>query len=218
MNNLNEYEFNTELLNESYEYEHESLELELANELSAVSNEYELENFLGSIWNTAKQLYNSPAGQAMKNKFVAGAKSYGRKMLPAIGQRIGGFAGNALGSRLGGRFGGASGARMGGQIGSDMGSQLGGQLGGAASNWLFGGGGEQEETVDYVRVIRKAANYLNKALSDGATGSPTTMVTQAINKAAAPVMRKRRTISNYSAPKSGRWVRQGNRLIIMGVR
>lgn len=223
MNNLNEYEFNTELLNESYEYEQENQELEMANELLSVSNEYEFENFLGGLWNMAKQAYNSPAGQALKNKFVAGAKSYGRKMLPVIGQRLGGFAGNAIGSRLGGRFGGAGGARAGGQMGSDMGSQLGGQLGGAASNWLFGGGGgEQEEAVDYVRVIRKAANYLNKALSEGATGSPHAMVTQAISQAAAPVMRRRRGISsgisNYSLPKQGRWIRQQNKIIILGVK
>jgi hypothetical protein len=220
MSNLNEYEFNPELLNESYELELENLEGELAGELMSVSNEFEFENFLGNIWDAAKRLYNSPLGQALKKKFISGAKSFGRQMFPVVGKRLGGYLGGAAGSRLGGRLGGAAGSQLGGQLGGDAGSQLGGQLGDAAGDWLFGGG-EEQEAVDYVRVIRKAANYLNKALSEGAAGSPRSMVTQALNQAARPILRKRRKSgynSNYSLPKHGRWIRQGNRLIIQGVR
>src|SRR5215216_241957 len=90
MNNLHEYEFNTELLNQSQEFEHEG-EGEVVHELMAVSNEYELEHFLGKIWDGAKKIYNSPQGQAIKKDFISGAKSFGRQMFPSIGKNLGGY-------------------------------------------------------------------------------------------------------------------------------
>jgi hypothetical protein len=186
---LYEYEFNNE-----FEYEGEG---ELVHELLAVTNEYEFENFLGNVWNAAKRLYNSPQGQAIKKDFVAGAKSFGKKMLPSVGRNIGSY------------------------VGGSTGANIGGQLANAASNWLFNEVGETE-AVDYLRVVRKAAKYLNKALSEGASGSPRSMVTQAINQAARPVLAKRRSQSNggafngSSSKKQGKWFRQGNQLILQG--
>lgn len=188
MSSLYEYEFNT-----GFELEGEG---ELVNELLSVTNEYELENFLGNVWNAAKRLYNSPQGQAIKKDFVAGAKSFGKKMLPGIGRNIGSY------------------------IGGSTGANIGGSLANAASNWLFNEVGEAE-AVDYLRVVRKAAKYLNKALSEGATGAPRAMVTQAINQAARPVLAKRRAQSTAgyngsSSKKQGKWFRQGNQLILQG--
>ncbi len=188
MSSLYEYEFNTE-----FEFEGEG---ELVNELLAVSNEYEFENFLGNVWNAAKRLYNSPQGQAVKKDFVAGAKSFGKKMLPSIGRNLGSY------------------------LGGSTGANIGGQLANTASNWLFNEVGEAE-AVDYLRVIRKAAKYLNKALSEGAGGAPRALVTQAINQAARPVLAQRRSQSASgniapSSKKQGRWFRQGNQLILQG--
>ena len=76
MSSLHEYEFNLELLGESGELEFEQ---ELAMELMEISNEYELENFLGAIWDGAKKVYNSPQGQAIKKDFVAGGKEFREK-------------------------------------------------------------------------------------------------------------------------------------------
>jgi len=191
MSSLHEYEFNLELLGESGEYEHE---FELASELLEISNEYEFENFLGAIWDGAKRVYNSPQGQAIKKDFISGAKSFGKKMLPSVGRNLGSY------------FGGSTGA------------DIGGKLAGAASSWLFGEVGEQE-AMDYVKVIRKAANYLNRALSAGAWGQPKAMVTQAINQSAKPMIAQRRSSgsSGFSGSQnSGRWIRQGNNLILQG--
>ena len=195
MSNINEYEFNTEMLNESYELELENLEGELANELMSVSNEFELENFIGNIWEAAKRLYRSPQGHAIKKDFISGAKSFGRKMFPSIGRNLGGY------------LGGSTGAKYGGQIAD------------SAGKWILGGD-EEQEAVDYIRVIRKAANYLNKALGAGRSAPPRIMVTQAINQAARPLISKRRSgyTTNYSSKNQGRWIRQGNQLIIQGVR
>ena len=189
MSSLYEYESNT-----AFELENEG---ELVHELLSVSNELEFENFLGDVFNAAKRLYNSPQGQAIKKDFVAGAKSFGKKMLPSVGRNLGQY------------------------IGGSTGGNIGGQLAGAASNWLFGEVGEQE-AVDYLRVIRKAAKYLNRALSEGASGAPRAMVTQAINQAARPILSKRRlsggstTGSSFTSKKLGRWFRQGNQLILQG--
>lgn len=197
MNNLNEYEFNMEVLGEANEYEQQ--EGEVVNELMNVSNEQEFEYFLGNIWNAAKQLYNSPQGQAIKKDFISGAKSFGKKMLPSLGRNLGGY------------FDGGRGAKYGGQIGS------------AAGNWIFGEVGENE-AVDYLRVVRKAAKYLNKALATGSNPSSQVasrrMVSQAINQAAKPVLAKRRYGSgaNYTSQNQGRWIRQGKLLILQGVR
>ncbi|WP_315817255.1 hypothetical protein [Paraflavitalea speifideaquila] len=171
MSSLYEYEFNTE-----FEFEGEG---ELVHELLSVSNEYEFENFLGNVWNAAKRLYNSPQGQAVKKDFVAGAKSFGKKMLPSVGRNLGSY------------------------LGGSTGANIGGQLANAASNWLFNEVGEAE-AVDYLRVVRKAAKYLNKALSEGAGGPPRTLVTQAINQAARPVLAQRRlqSPSGNMAPSS----------------
>lgn len=189
MSNLYEYEFNTEL-----ELENEG---ELVHELLSVSNEMEFENFLGNLFSAAKRLYNSPQGQAIKKDFIAGAKSFGKKMLPSVGRNLGQY------------FGGSTGANVGGQLAN------------AAGGWLFGEVGENE-AVDYVRVIRKAAKYLNRALSEGASGAPRLMVTQAINQAARPILSKRggRWYSgnsggpSFTSKKQGRWFRQGNQLIL----
>lgn len=193
MSNLNEYEFNTELLNESNEFEYEG-EGEMVNQLMSVSNEYEFENFLGKIWDTAKKVYNSPQGQAIKKDFISGAKSFGRKMLPSVGRNLGSY------------FGGATGAKYGGQIAN------------AAGNWLLGD--NEQEAINYVRVIRKAANYLNNALSAGVTAPPRVIVTQAINQAARPVISRHRSGfgTNSTTQKQGRWIRQGNRLILQGAK
>lgn len=204
MNNLNEHELNTELVGETGEFEQEG---EMVQELMEVSNELEFENFLGGIWDAAKRIYNSPQGQAVKKDFIAGAKSFGRKMFPSIGKNLGGY----IGSRIGKKW-------------TKTGERIGGALGGAASKWLLGETGEME-AVDYVRVIRKAANYLNRALASGASPgvsapSSRALVTQAINKAARPVILKRKQTgasSIHPSQKQGQWSRRGNSLVLMGV-
>ena len=190
MSSLYEYEFNME-----FEGENEG---EFVHELLSVSNELEFENFLGNVWNAANRVYNSPQGQAIKKDFVAGAKSFGKKMLPSVGRNLGQY------------FGGSTGGKIGGQLAN------------AASNWLFNEVGEAE-AVDYLRVVRKAAKYLNKALSEGASGAPKALVTQAINQAARPILAKRReqpalgsASEAFTSKTQGRWFRQGNQLILQG--
>ena len=192
--NINEYEFNTELLNEGEigSGEFESNEQELVNELMEVSSEQEFENFLGNIWKAIVNMSKSPQGKAIKTDFISGAKQFGKKMMPSLGKNLGGYFGSARDA--------------------DYGGQLGDVLGG----WLFD---NENEAADYVKIIRNAAGYLNKALNSGSNLPSRTLVTNAINTAARPYLRKRGTGAPVNTFQTkGKWIRKGNQVILLGVR
>lgn len=196
MSFLNEYELNPELLQETGEQEQEG---ELANQLMNIASEQEFEQFLGSIWDAGKRLYNSAQGQAIKRDFIKGAKSFGKKMLPSVGKNLGQY------------LGGSTGAKIGNTVAN------------ATSNWLFGEVSENE-AVDYVRVIRNAARYLRNALKQGnainQAGGSRVLVTRAINQAARPIYSRKQTASapsNAASKKQGTWTRKGSRLIVYNV-
>lgn len=207
--NLHEYEINHELLNEG---EFESYEQQLASRLMSVSNEYEFENFLGGLIQSAKGFLSSPQGQAMKSTLVKGAKKFGRQALPSIAKNIGGY------------------------IGGSTGASIGDKAGSALSGMFFG---SDVEALDYVRIIRKAAQYLNDA-ADGIepdmdlnSTTPEQAVTQAINTAARPYWRRRRggrggayrgtpsaSANNHNRgtrQQRGRWIRRGRNIVLMGI-
>ncbi|RBL91160.1 hypothetical protein [Chitinophaga flava] len=196
MSFLNEYEFNPEFFQETGELE---MEGELASRLLNIASEQEFENFLGNIWDAGKRLYNSPQGQAIKKDFINGAKSFGKKMLPSLSKNLRQYLGGSTGAKTGNTM--ASGS----------------------SNWLFGGVSEND-AVDYVRVIRNAAQYLQQALKKGNTinqaGGSRVLVTQAINQAARPIISRNPTVSvssNSAFKKQGTWTRKGSMLILHNV-
>ena len=193
--NPQEYELNPEILTEHVPVPGElgTNEQELLGELMRVNSEPELEYFLGNLWDGAVRLYKSPQGQAVKRDFISGAKQFGRKMIPSIGKNLGGY------------FGGERGAKFGGQIGSALGGLF-------ADN--------ENEAVNYLRVIHKAANYLNNALRVGTNIRPNRLVNQAINTAARGYIRPGWTGRNpiLGAPIfKGRWIRRANQIILLGV-
>ncbi|MFL9829052.1 hypothetical protein, partial [Rhodoplanes sp. SY1] len=75
--------------------EHE--EIQLAHELLAVSNEQELEQFLGGIIRKVGQVARSPIGQAIGGVL----KGVARKALPMAGAALGGYFGGPLGAKIG---------------------------------------------------------------------------------------------------------------------
>ena len=99
-----EYEFEGEGEFEG-EISNEAMEMEMATELLSVSNEYELEQFLGSLVKRAagavKSFANSSAGKAIGGFLKSAAK----KALPIVGRAAGAFVGGPLGSQIGGQLG-----------------------------------------------------------------------------------------------------------------
>lgn len=217
-------EFGQELSGE-YSYEapvfHEAMEMELATELLSVSNEAEMEQFLGKLFRGAVKgvgnFVRSPVGRSIGGML----KSVAKTALP--------IAGKALGSMVGGPVGG----------------MIGGKLGSMATNLfeleLEGLSNEDKEfemARAYVRFAGDAAR--RGARNTGARSNPSTAAKQAITASArrhAPGLLKNRrcscgnTQSNMNAilqagassgamagsgnnGGSGSWYRQGNQIII----
>ncbi len=87
------------------EVNQEALEVELATELLGVSNEVQLEQFLGNLIKKAagavRTFANSSAGRAVGGFLKSAAK----KALPIVGQAAGTFFGGPLGGAIGGKLG-----------------------------------------------------------------------------------------------------------------
>ncbi|NML63591.1 hypothetical protein HHL22_00050 [Hymenobacter sp. RP-2-7] len=204
------------------ENEQEQLVGELAQELLEVSNEQELNQFLGNLVSqatgAASQLLTSPAGQSVGRYLV----DFGKQTLPQLGGRYGGQAGAALGSRLG-----PLGARVGGWAGAQAGQWAGGQAG----NWLadnakrvFGlelemlspESQELEISRAYVRfatdVARRADRALrrNPGLALGALG-------RQVLGAAAPLYAPGLLAGARSPARSGTWERRGRAIVLYNV-
>lgn len=108
LNELNELtgEYSGETNGEySGELSNEALEMELATELLEVTNEAELEQFLGGLFKkvagAAKNFANSSTGKALGGILKSAAK----KALPIIGGAAGTFLGGPAGAALGGKLG-----------------------------------------------------------------------------------------------------------------
>lgn len=216
-------EYNQEGNFENQELSNEVMEMELATELLSVSNEAELEQFLGKLIKRAagavKGFANSAAGKAIGGVLKAAAK----KALP--------FAGRALGTAFGGPIGG----------------MIGGKLGSAASNLfeleLEGLSNEDKEFELSRAYIRFANNAVRQAARDPRTRiNPRMGIRNAVTLSArrfAPGLLRRRSggrpygggaaISNnfnnyqdnsgfdsagFDQQNSGTWIRQGNQIII----
>jgi hypothetical protein len=193
----------------------EAQEMELAAELLTLSNEAELDQFLGNLFRQASQavggFLRSPTGQALGNTL----RGVARQALPALGTA----AGTALGTKIG----------MPG---------LGGQVGGALANaagQLFGleigGLQEQDQEFELARqFVRLAGSAASNAAIAAPNQDPRTTVRNALMTAAeqyAPGLLRRTPPSfnpSSSSPQtqpcthqvSGQWVRKGNVIILKG--
>jgi hypothetical protein len=128
----------------------EEQELELAAELLAVSEEAELDQFLGKLFNRVKgaagQMLQSSSGQALKGLLKQTAK----KALPMVGRAVGGY------------FGGATGSRIGEQLGNWGGRAFGLELEGMSPE-----DGELEVAKRFVRLAGDAAGQVARTAGSG---------------------------------------------------
>jgi hypothetical protein len=200
----NEFEFN-----ETGEVFGEAENMELASELLGATSERELEQFLGDLVGKAGQALGqfvaSPRGQSL----VAALKSAARQVLPAVGSSVGKY------------FGGATGADFGAKAASAAGRAFGLELEGLS--------GEDREFEVARRFVDFAGEAVRRLTDQPATSDPRSAARAAIVEAAktlapgllqAPLPSE----SKASAPRpegsgnaTGRWVRQGSRIILFGV-
>lgn len=184
-------------------YLSEQDEMEFANELLNVTNEAELDQFLGSlikkVGSVAGKVIRSPIGQA-----IGGAlKGVAKKALPLAGGAIGGYFGGPLGAKIGSGLAKAAGSAIG----------------------LEGEMGEEMEYEGARTFVRMAADTVQKAAQAGVKGGdPRQVVQRAVMAAArqhAPGLLQRAGMMQQGGQRqgmrqSGRWTRQGNRIILHG--
>ena len=141
----------------------EAQEAELANELLSVSNEAELEQFLGDFLqkaaSVAGQAIRSPVGQAIGGVL----KGVAKKALPLAGGALGAYFGGPLGAK----------------IGSGLASAAGNALGLEAESME----GEEREYEGAKQFVRLAADTVNRAAA-ARNGDPRAIAQAAATAAA----------------------------------
>jgi len=210
---------------------HETMEMELASELLTVSNEQEMQQFLGKLIKRAAGAVSNFAKSSAGKAIGGFLKSAAKKALP--------WAGRALGTAFGGPLGGV----------------IGGKLGGMASNLfeleLEGLSNEDKEFEIARAYVRFAGDAVRRAARDPRYRyNPRVAIRNAVTNSArrhAPGLLRRRpgrrpyprrpvgwtqqqqqaaygingtTGQDYyggtssSAPESGTWYREGNQIIL----
>lgn len=197
-----------------YELLGEQMEYELAAELLAVSNEQELDQFLGKLVKKVGGGLSKFAKSGIGRSLVGGLKSVAKVGLP--------IAGKVAGSFFGGPLGGA----------------IGGKLGSMASNLFeIQPGGMSNEDLEFEvarRFVRLAAASTRNTVKNAPKGgSPKAIVSKSIKQAAvkhAPGLLNPGGVgssigggmsggmsSNGASGQSGTWSRQGNQIVLYGV-
>jgi uncharacterized protein (DUF697 family) len=204
-----EYEYEFEGTYDEYdepEVFDEEEEMDLAAELLSVTDDEELDQFLGKlikkVGSHARKFVKSSTGRALGGLL----KGVAKKALPIVG--------GALGTAIGGPAGGA----------------IGGKLASAASR-LFemeweGLSPEDQEFEVAKRVVRLAGSAAQKAAL-----APSNMPPKAAAKAAVVAAAKKHApgllrptpasatsmAGSPGARRTGRWIRRGSKIILMGV-
>lgn len=173
---------------------------ELASELLSVSNEQELNYFLGGLLKKAAgavgKVIKSPVGQALGGIL----KGVAKKALP--------IAGAALGNLVLPGVGGA----IGGKLASAAGSMFGLELEGLSQ--------EDREFEVAKQFVRMAADATRTAVAAPPAANPAAVARAAVVQAAqkfAPGLVAATPDGRAGGATSGRWVRRGRRIVIYGV-
>lgn len=209
----------------------EDLELELAAELLSVSNEEELEQFLGDVFKTVTRAVGkvgkaiSPAlgtlGQVLKGVAKVGLPIAGR----VAGTFFGGPAGGAIGGKLGSLVSGAI-KEAEGELEETLGEELSPQQQEQFLGDIVGGllGGELEavppadrDLAVARRFVRLASTAAQQLATQPAPRNPTAAAVKAVQSAGHKLGFGARPASGGLGQRaSGRWVRRGNQIVIFG--
>jgi len=198
---------------ESWEAEGESVlgeadETELAAELLEVTNEAELDQFLGKLLSRAARA----AGKAVRSplgRAVGGVlKGVAKKALPLAGGALGGYIGGPLGAKIGSGLASAAGSALG----------------------LEGETLEQEdrEFEGAKQFVRLGADTVKQATAAPPNADPRAIAQNAAVAAAskhAPGLlgggaaggKRRGGMGSSKVGSTGRWLRRGIRIVLYGV-
>ncbi len=182
---------------ESFEYEFEA-ENENENE-AGVFGEAETETLAAELMEVQNE---AELEQFLGDLIKKAGRAVGSFVRSPVGQALGGALKSAVkqglptvGSALGGMIGGAQGAKIGGQLGSFASGQI---------NEM-----EMETAKD---IVRMAGNAVKTAAAAPAGSNPV-----AIAKAAVAQAVKSLPAATARGAAQGRWIRRGNRIVLLGV-
>lgn len=181
----------------------ETEELALAAELLAVTDEGELDQFLGSLakraFSAAKDFAGSAAGKAVGNIL----KSAARKALPQLGQAVGNYI--------------VPGA--GGQAGQQVGKWLGSKF---ESGLQLEGLSPEDRDLETARAFVRFATSTAQRAAAMPRSIPAPLAAQKAATAAArqhlPGLLKNSGASGPGGANSGRWIRRGRNIVILNAR
>jgi len=165
--------------------------MELATELLEVSDENELDQFLGKLIKRAGRavgkFVKSPAGKAIGGVL----KGVAKKALPIAGGAVGGFFGGPLGAQLGSGLASAAGSAFG--------------LEAYEMN-------EQDEQFEGAKqFVKMAGDTVQQALATG--GANAAAAAQAAAQKHLPGLFGGR--GGQAGGKSGKWIRQGRNILVV---
>ncbi|WP_394839569.1 hypothetical protein LVJ94_22035 [Pendulispora rubella] len=184
---------------------HEDELNELASEMLGISNEQELEQFLGGLIKTVGSLAGKAINSPIGRQLGGALKGVAKKALPVAGRALGNWIAPGVGGQIGS------------QVASAAGSMFGLELEGLSL--------EDSEFELAKQFVRFAADAANSALNAPPGTDPKGVASQAITQAAhkyAPGILAHAGISNgharpgAAAGASGRWVRKGNQIVLYG--
>lgn len=184
----------------------ESEEMEMAADLLEVSTDEELEQFLGDLFKKigrgAKRFFKSSAGKALGGIL----KGVAKKALPIVGGTLGNLVvpglGGVVGSSLASSAGKAFGLELEGMSPEDQ---------------------EFEVARQYVKLAGSAAQKVAQMPSNmDPRSAATAAITEAAKQYAPGLLKQKgssqtRNRTDLKGSRSGRWVRQGNKIILFGV-
>jgi hypothetical protein len=164
-------------------------EMELAEELLSVTDDAEMDQFLGNLFKKVKKGARRFMKSSVGQKLGGFLKGQAKKFLPQIGKKMG--------------FGSFDPSKLG----------LGFELEGLAPEDQ-----EFEAARSFVRLAAEAAKNASKA---PATANPVQVAKSALAKAvrthAPGLLRSAPPMSPMTSGRSGRWIRRGRKIIILGV-
>jgi hypothetical protein len=180
---------------------HEEELNELATELLSVSNERELQQFLGDVFkkvgSAVGSFVSSPVGQQLGGML----KGVARQALPMVGSALGNLVVPGVGGAVGGKLASAAGKMFGLEL-----------------EGLSHEDRDFEVAKQFVKLAADAAQTATQA----APGTPPAQIakqaiTDAAQKFAPGLLSNGHGVQASSGTGHGRWVRKGRRIVLYGV-
>jgi hypothetical protein len=188
-----------ELDDDAHEVFDGSEQNELANRLLEVTDDEELDQFLGTVLKSAVRKLG-PLARGMSGPLGGLIKGAIKTALPS------------LASIAGGAVGGPFGAMIAGKAAPLLGKVFGMELEGLSS--------EDQELEAAKQLVRMAGSAVSNAINAAGQGSPAQVAQQAVVEAArryAPGLVRSRYGGGAGRARRGTWYRRGNRIILVGV-